>query len=490
MAKRPRKPQRRGARKPTGKETKQRLSELVEQLGRHDRPSDPLFVPHLEVLEAAGMVAESLDGADDKYPVMLESICGATDDSQPVEQYNGTLGVTVAFVNTHQRAVGQVQWNDNLASIYTNPGTVSGVRWGTGTLISNDLFITAGHLFDQTGGGWERPRQNGTANIISAAEIATNMQVNFNYQVDATGNPRPVQTFAITALVEYRLGGLDFAICRLAGNPGTTFGRATISTVDAAIGDMLCIMGHPLGVPKRIEAGPTTDLTGTSITYNDIDTMGGNSGSGILRAANGRLVGVHTNGGCNAAGTGANFGSRITSIITQSPTVRSLTSGVATSVATDVIPKRKPVDDTPKRKVIDDPTKSKFIDDGGSLKFADDVGTVKFADDGVGTRKPLDDVKQPGLEKPPLADQKGPLDRPGFDPVRPVERPFILSTPHHSAAVAGVDEDRAAYESALAQLEEAMTQRQAELMQLDAEYRRLAGEYQARYGGQSGTPGV
>jgi len=54
----------------------------------------------------------------------------------------------------------------HLASIYTNPGDVSGVRWGSGTMISPDLFLTCGHLFDQTGGGWERPRQNGTTTII------------------------------------------------------------------------------------------------------------------------------------------------------------------------------------------------------------------------------------------------------------------------------------------------------------------------------------
>ena len=39
-------------------------------------------------------------------------------------------------------------------------------------------------------------------------------------------------------------------------------------------------------------------ITGNLISYSDIDTLGGNSGSGILRASDGRLVGIHTNGGC------------------------------------------------------------------------------------------------------------------------------------------------------------------------------------------------
>ena len=91
------------------------------------------------------------------------------------------------------------------------------------------------------------------------------------------------------------------ALCRIGGNPGATFGRAAVSATDAAAGDMICIIGHPAGLRKRIEAGPTTSISGNLINYNDIDTLGGNSGSGILRASDGRLVGIHTNGGCTTA---------------------------------------------------------------------------------------------------------------------------------------------------------------------------------------------
>ena len=249
-------------------------SSVVERAVRsdQDRETDPLFVPHLDALRTRA-VAEATDR--DEYAAILESICGATDDSQPVEQYDGSLGVTVAFVAAHQSAACQVQWNSNLAAIYTNPGNVSGVRWGSGTMISDDLFLTCGHLFDQTGGGWERPRQNGTTNIISPPEIARNMRLNFNFQVDPAGNLRPEQSFPILELIEYRLGGLDMAVCRIGGNPGAMFGREQVSTTDAAVPDMICIIGHPAGQPKRIEAGPTTAIDGNLIRYNDIDTLGG-----------------------------------------------------------------------------------------------------------------------------------------------------------------------------------------------------------------------
>lgn len=265
---------------------------------------------------------ESLNGNAGK--ISIETICGGLDDSQPVEQYDGNLGVTKEFVSQHQAPVGQLQWNDNLATIYTNPGSVSGMRWCSGTLISQNLFLSAGHCFDQIGGGWQRPLQNGTNNVISSQEIATNMHVNFNYQVDPDGNLRNEQSFDVLSLVEYRLGDLDFAVVRLAGNPGDTFGWTRVSATNAEEGDMLCIIQHPAGLPKRIEAGEAFHLHDSRVGYDSIDTLGGSSGSGILKSPDGNIVGVHTNGGCSAAAQSHNHGVRITSIIDASPTLSSL----------------------------------------------------------------------------------------------------------------------------------------------------------------------
>ena len=451
-----------------------------------DRANDPLFVPHIEELE---ITAERLAAGGDEYARLLESICGVADDSQPVEQYDGTLGVTPAFVAAHQSAACQVQWNANLASIYTNPGNVSGVRWGSGTMIAANLFLTCGHLFDQTGGGWNRPRQNGTTNIITPQEIARNMRLNFNYQVDPAGNLRPEQSFVILELIEYRLGGLDMAICRIDGNPGATFGQTLVSATDAAVPEMICIIGHPAGQPKRTEAGPATAINGNLIRYNDIDTLGGNSGSGILRASDGRLVGIHTNGGCTAASPGdggTNFGQRIAAVIAVSPTLQAL-----------MIPKRKMFDDA--KPTLDNP--------GGTLKILDfkrkmfddakptldnPSGTLKILDF---KRKMFDDVKIPGLDKQPWREGKLPgFDQPGpFGPIppslAPTGRPFILATPHHSGEWSygsQQGESLGDIEAALVQIEQAMAAGEAELAQLDMEYRQLLAVYQSA-GGKRGS---
>ena len=252
-----------------------------------------------------------------------ESLCGGN-DSQDVELYDGSGEVSKEFVLEHQAPVGQLHWNSNLVSKYDNPGNVNGMRWTSGTLISDDLLLTAGHSFDRFAGNFRVPLINGSDEKIPPPEIATNMHVNFNYQFDSTGSLRQEQSFQILELLEYRINNLDYAIVRLNGRPGQTFGHAKISESDARLNDIICIIGHPQTLPKRLEAGHCTTLSEQIIGYNDIDTLGGDSGSCILSRDSGKLVGVHTNGGCDVAHIGFNRGQRISFIIDASNILNSL----------------------------------------------------------------------------------------------------------------------------------------------------------------------
>ncbi|MGH9243585.1 MAG: trypsin-like serine peptidase [Acidimicrobiales bacterium] len=343
----------------------------------------------------------------------IESICGGTNDAQEVEQYDGALGPTTAFVAAHERPVGQLQWNDDLATKYAQPGNVSGVRWCSGTLISCDLFLSAGHCFDRSGGGWSRPIDGATGEVISEAEIATNMHVNFNYQLDPDGNLRTEDSFPVLELVEYRLGSLDFAVVRLGGNPGRHYGYTRVATGDAAVGDLLTIIGHPMGLPKKIEAGPLTDLHAQWLGYNDIDTLGGNSGSGVL-GPDGRVVGVHTNGGCDPSMTGHNHGVRISSILAASPTVSALAT--SKSVLSDLACGLK-------FKILDDPAKRPYFDHGPLKGLLDKrLGDVKLTAYDTHVYDPTVVFGQPPATG--LA-------------------PFVLATPHHAGSMVALDPGRA-----------------------------------------------
>jgi V8-like Glu-specific endopeptidase len=208
------------------------------------------------------------------------SICGSTNDAQHVNSYTGTLGPSTAFVQANKGSKGALE---------TTP--TSG-KFCSGSLIATNLFLTAGHCVDAG----------------SVGEF-----VSFNFERAAGSTALLTQTHVrITAVVEDALSSVDYAIVRLEGSPGSTFGVAPVAAADPANGTAITIIGHPGGQPKQIEAGTVASRSGNFIRYGNVDTLGGSSGSGVINSS-GQIVGVHTNGGCTASG-GTNSGIRIARI--------------------------------------------------------------------------------------------------------------------------------------------------------------------------------
>jgi len=250
------------------------------------------------------------------------SVCGF-DDSQDVALYRGDLGVSKEFVDAHQSPVGNLRWNTDLPNRYQNPGNVNGRRWCSGTLVSEDHFLTAGFCLETRPVAWEVPRIDGTEQPISRAEIATSMHVDFNYQIDPLGNDPEAISFPVRELVEDQLGDLPYVILRLDDSPGQSFGTARVGADDPTDGDTLCVIGHPLGLPKRVATGQALGLQDFRL-FHDIDTEGGSGGSGILTSPEGALIGMHTNGGCDAVAAGNNHGVRMSSLMQVSPILTEL----------------------------------------------------------------------------------------------------------------------------------------------------------------------
>lgn len=251
------------------------------------------------------------------YPpgIEAESLCGINDDLQDVELYDGTLGVSRAYVKEHQPSTLQLQWLEEGAIAARLPGhalgNVGGARWCSGTLVGQDLVLTAGHCFDVQKGvtGWISPFRLEAGNPVFArpSELATLLVANFSYQIDGeTMLLRKAITFPVAELVEYRRGGLDYAFIRLGrGNdgllPGDLFPMGEALTRPPVEAESLAVIQHPQGWPKKIEAGRMLQVSGSSARYDDIDTYGASSGSGV-RDALGKVIAVHTHGGCNAVG--------------------------------------------------------------------------------------------------------------------------------------------------------------------------------------------
>jgi hypothetical protein len=266
--------------------------------------------------------AEVLTAEIEAY--LTRTVCGDDDSTVDVESFNVPQEFSAGFAASVP-AVGELQWLDTLKTTFKNPGEspgdVNNQRWGSGALIANNYFLTAGHCFAKTGMGHTRPSRN-NGQTIEPDQMATLMKVNFNHQIDSTTQlPHTDEvSFPVLELIECSFQPIDYAIVRLGANaagkyPSDLFRELTPAASDATAPTNLCIIQQPLTKKnphgfKTAAIGPLFQVFGSQIQHL-VDAHGGSSGAPIL-TPNGLIVGVHTNDGCSDGG--ANYGTAIGTI--------------------------------------------------------------------------------------------------------------------------------------------------------------------------------
>ena len=197
---------------------------------------------------------------------IVRSQCGPTADFTPVNSYQGDL------VDAQLREDAVV--------------LINGVC--TGTLIAaaaGPVVLTAGHCVG-----------------LSDQELLA-----FNYEESPDGDPLITNGIVIEQSTEP-----DYALIQLDKLP-----TSTPTPLTSRPTDQLAVIQHPRGRPKAIAEGTLAGACNDQVYYDDLDTLVGSSGAGVLNHQ-GYLLGVHSDGDCDLDGSGTNRGWSAASIVAAS----------------------------------------------------------------------------------------------------------------------------------------------------------------------------
>jgi hypothetical protein len=189
----------------------------------------------------------------------------------------------------------------------------------SGTLIDDDLVLTAGHC-------------------ITSRECP-GTRIVFNYYRPTADALRTVTTedvFSCAAVVaREQRQELDYAVVRLDRPAAPRFTPAPMRAGSSALADgqPVAVIGTGSGVPFKIDSGGTVrdPRTGTGYFVANTDTFGGNSGSGVYETGGYTVAGILvrgevdyvSNGSCNVVNVCAETGCRGEDIIYASSAIDS-----------------------------------------------------------------------------------------------------------------------------------------------------------------------
>jgi hypothetical protein len=181
----------------------------------------------------------------------------------------------------------------------------------SGTLISDDLFLTAGHC---------------AVNTAGQPNLSIGQPVRFDFSANSE---IPVVTEVLEAVDD---GHYDYAVLRLSGRPGARYGFASLSRDPLQPGQETTAIGFVFGADVR---GITTGYISADV-FPAVDPLkwvsythgfgNGQSGSAMFNDR-GDIVAVQSKFGCGALvsfNAPANYGSRVAALVNVSPILNSL----------------------------------------------------------------------------------------------------------------------------------------------------------------------
>jgi V8-like Glu-specific endopeptidase len=230
-----------------------------------------------------------------RYGVGIDRIAHGTkplwdDDAPPMEKIVcGTDGRrnTACFTGVNTRPVARLSFQSGGSSFVCTGWLVAGSN--SSTLLTNN------HCFD------------------TQSETST-VQARFNYQTTTcTGTTTASFTTYTGGTFLRTSASLDYTLITLQGNPEATWGEYTATTKTPPAGMLINFPQHGGGGLKKVGfwkdsaqtlrcdvAGANVSISGYSsssqMTYS-CDSEGGSSGSPIMDAGTGRIIGLHHLGG-------------------------------------------------------------------------------------------------------------------------------------------------------------------------------------------------